>query len=304
MLTGVSQRLIQFKRIAVLTDLLEESDKTVRYAASLSRWYGSELLLVHAGSPEFHLPLSPEPLPNWPGRRPALKEPLEKKLSWLKEQLTERQLAPRLVVREATIPSILADLEQYHPSLLVVSSHGREGISKWLLGSVAEEVFRKVPWPVLVIGPGVYGGEMALQQQFSRVLYATDLSAVSASALQYAACIAHDHEARFFALYVDSDPGEGFTRDRVIALQRLQDWVEDRIDGVAETLVGVHYLVDFGQPDVKIIKNALEKDADLVVVGARGLGAASSSASHFLGGTAYEVICRSPSPVLIVPQPK
>jgi len=304
MLTGTSQRLIQFKRIAVLTDLSEESDKMVRYAASLARWYGSELLLVHAGSLEFRLPLSAEPLPNWPHGRPALPGPLEGKLNLLKQQLTEQRLAPRLIIREATIPSILGDLEQYHPSLLVVASHGREGVSKWLFGSVAEEVFRKVQWPVLVVGPGIYGGEISLQQQFSRVLYATDLSAVSVSALQYAACIARDHEAEFFALYVESDPSEGFTFDRAIALQRLQDWLEDRIDGVAEALVGVHCLVDFGRPDMKIIKNAAEKDADLLVLGARGLGEASGSASHFVGGTAYEVICRSLSPVLIVPQPK
>jgi len=54
MLTSVSTRLIQLKRIAVLTDLGTDSEKMLRYAASLARWYGSELSLVHAYPPEFY----------------------------------------------------------------------------------------------------------------------------------------------------------------------------------------------------------------------------------------------------------
>jgi nucleotide-binding universal stress UspA family protein len=62
--------------------------------------------------------------------------------------------------------------------------------------------------------------------------------------------------------------------------------------------------VDFGTPEEKIIEAAVQQAADILVLGARGLGAVAGPASHLVGGTAYEVVCSSPFPVLIVPQPR
>jgi nucleotide-binding universal stress UspA family protein len=45
------------------------------------------------------------------------------------------------------------------------------------------------------------------------------------------------------------------------------------------------------------------RHADLIVLGARGLRGATGLASHFIGGTAYEVVCGASCPVLVVPQP-
>lgn len=303
MLASVSQRLIQLKRIAVLTDLASGSEKMVRYAASLARWYGSELLLVHAYPPESHLLIPPEPLPVWSASGLPMKEDAEQRLMALSEMLNLQDLRPKAMIRETTISGILEEVDEYRPSLLVVATHGREGIAKWLLGSIAEEVFRKVQWPVLILGPGCVPTESALQKQFERVLYTTDLSAVSVTALQYAAGIAHDHEAQLLALFVEPDPSQGYSFDRVMAQQRLEDWMQDHIDGMSEALAGAHYIVDFGKPDSRIIEVASQQAADLVVVGARGLGALSGAASHFVGGTAYEVSCSAQCPVLIVPQP-
>ncbi|HSK44656.1 MAG TPA: universal stress protein, partial [Candidatus Binatia bacterium] len=171
-------------------------------------------------------------------------------------------------------------------------------------GSVAEEVFRRVHWPVLILGPDCVPCELDLQKQFARVLYATDMSAVSVSALLYASAISHDHEAQLVALYVEPDAKQGFSFHRVIAQQRLEDWLQDNIDGMSEALAGVHCMVDFGRPETKIAEAAVQQAADLVIVGARGLGAISGAASHFFGGTAYDVSCSSKCPVLIVPQPR
>lgn len=300
---SASQRLIQFKRIAVLTDLGSGSEEMLRYAVSLARWYGSELLIVHAYSPELYAPIPPEPLPKWPASGLPPKKDAEERLKSLTAKLNLQGIVWKPVVREATIGLLLKDLDEYRPGLLVLATHGREGIRKWLAGSVAEEVFRRVQWPVLVLGPGYSIAEAAPQKQFERVLYATDLSAVSVTALQYAAGIAHDHEAQLIALYVEHDAGQGFSFDRVMAEQRLQDWLQDRIDGLSEALIGVHCLVDFGKPETKIMEAAVQRKADILVLGARGLGAVSGPASHFVGGTAYEVVCSATCPVLIVPQP-
>ncbi len=304
MLTTVTQRLIQFEKIAVLTDLGEDAESMLLYAAALARWYGSKLMIVHASTPEVPAYMPPEPLPNWPANRARLKDYAQEKLSGMTAKLGLQDVAPKLIVRELGMGLLLKELAEYHPNLLVLASHGREGIRKWLLGSVAEGVFRNVPWPVLILGPRFDRERAMRQMQLRTLMYATDVSGGSVTALQYAAGIAHDHDAQLIVLHVESDPRHSFTFDRVISLQRLEDWMHDCIDGLSDALSGAECLVEFGKPAPTIVEAARTRHADLLVLGARGLGAMSAPASHFVGGTAYDVICTSACPVLIVPQPR
>ncbi len=304
MLTTVTQRLIQFEKIAVLTDLGDDAESMLLYAAALARWYGSKLMVVHACTPEVPAYVPPEPLANWPANQPRLKDYAEEKLCGLTTKLGLQDVVPKLIVRESGMGLVLQELAEYHPNLLVLASHGREGIRKWLLGSVAESVFRHVPWPVLVLGPRFDRERAIRQMQLRTVLYATDLSGLSVTSLQYAASIAHDHDAQLLALHVESNPRQGFTFDRVISLQKLEDWMRDCIDGLSDALSGVECLVEFGKPAPTIVEAARIRHVDLVVMGARGFGAVSGAASHFVGGTSYEVICSAACPVLIVPQPR
>src|SRR5208282_5444485 len=65
--------------------------------------------------------------------------------------------------------------EEAKIDLLVLGTHGRSGVRKLILGSVAEEVFRRAACPVLSVGPNVSckaKGEI----QFQQILFATDLS--------------------------------------------------------------------------------------------------------------------------------
>jgi hypothetical protein len=71
------------------------------------------------------------------------------------------------------------------------------------------------------------------QKHFEHVLHTTDLSEVSVTALQNAAGISHDHEEQLNALYVESDPEKGFSFDRPLPDLWLQEWLQNRIDGLA-----------------------------------------------------------------------
>ena len=119
------ERLIQIRRIVALTDLESDSEKAVSYAASLARWYGSELSLVHACGVAHAVPEEPA------GERNP-KQDAKEKLESLTKKLSLQDLAPKVIVREAAIRSMLAELSDYRPSLLVLASHGREGLRKYL----------------------------------------------------------------------------------------------------------------------------------------------------------------------------
>jgi len=298
-----AHRLIQFTKIAVLTDLEHDAEKLLRYAGSLGRWYGSQLLLVHGCSPDEHVERR-EPLPHWPAGEEAPRETDEKKLKSLASRFHLQDLVTKVIIREAGIGSLLKELEDYRPNLILLATHGREGLRKWLAGSVCEEVFRKVHWPVLVLGPGLKEKDPGEQKQFQHVLLASDMSLVSLGAMQYAAGIAHDHEAQLTALYVDEHAEEGFSFDRTMALRRLEDWLDERADGLAEALSGVRCIVESGKAETEIVKIAQEQGADLIVLGTRSVKVPAGIASHLIGGTAYEVVRNASCPVLIVPQPR
>jgi nucleotide-binding universal stress UspA family protein len=57
----------------------------------------------------------------------------------------------RCVIRRGdAAEEILACAQEYQPSLIAMSTHGRSGFSRWALGSVAEKVIRHSEVPVLV----------------------------------------------------------------------------------------------------------------------------------------------------------
>lgn len=296
---GPPARMVEFKTIAVLSDLAGGAETPLRYAASLARWYGSRLIIAHAISPDFFLYMPPMPMGDW---EPALdtRKDAEERARSMAAGLGLRDAEPQILARKSDIAGLLKELQDRRPDLLVMSTHGREGIAKWLSGSVAEQVFRTVDWPVLVLGPGTEGPP-PLQIVYQRILYATDLSPASAAALRYAAGIARDHDAHLTCVYVEPDTSEQFSFNRGMARQRLEDWMEKHAAGLTEALKGTSCEVELGKPWEKISEAARLLHADLIVTGARGLGALAGVASHVLGGTAYHLVCSAACPVLVVP---
>ncbi len=296
-----TQRHLQLKTIAVLTDLGDDSDKLLRYAASLAQWYGSKLIIAHMSPTDVYHYISSQPFPAWPVGVLPLKEKAEKRIESLISKTGVEDVTTEVVINESSIGDLLRDLESRRPDLLILATHGREGIKKMLIGSITEEVFRRVEWPVLVLGPHTRR-EDTPPIRFRKVFCAIDLSAASVSALRYAAAMAEDHEAQLIVLHVETGSIEGFSFDRVMALQGLRDWVHSHVLAQGDVLRKAEYEIEFGQPENEILKAAAEFRPDAIVIGARGLGAAAGLASHFVGGTAYEVATQSNCPVLIVPR--
>lgn len=57
----------------------------------------------------------------------------------------------RLVAGDNAAEAILAAAEEAEAEMIVVATHGRSGVGKWLLGSVAEKIVRSAQRPVLVV---------------------------------------------------------------------------------------------------------------------------------------------------------
>lgn len=139
-----------FEHLLVPIDFGEEADKAIDIAISLATKFDSRLTLLHA---------SWTPPPSYAAYSEAI-------IVWPTEEIAkvaEKQLAAVLAKARTKYPrtdsvlvignpweTILEVAKEQHASLIVMGTHGRRGLSRMLLGSIAEKVVRLSPIPVLV----------------------------------------------------------------------------------------------------------------------------------------------------------
>lgn len=250
--TLAREHLIKIKTIALLTDLGSGSETALRYAAALARWYGSKLIVAHSCPPETYVYVPDGPLPMWPPSAPLSAEDAGEKAKELVASLGVQDVVSRVLTTVSSLSGLLEELESLRPDLVVLATHARSGLRKWLAGSVTEEVFRRGRWPVLVLSPQVRAAETGTLS-IQHVLCATDLSGVSADALCYAAGIAQDHDAELINVYVEPDKKQDFTFDRVLALQKFEDWMHQCAVAHGVVRERAEHLVRFGEPAKEIL---------------------------------------------------
>jgi nucleotide-binding universal stress UspA family protein len=181
---------------------------------------------------------------------------------------------------------ILEEIRRTSPDIVVIGTHGRHGVLRRFLGSVAAEVLRDAPCPVLTVGTrrkGVTHGER------DAVVCAVSLDDSSPDTVAYAAGLARATGGRLTLLHVEPTPEP----DVVGSARRLH-----ALAGLARDLPpgGVEEAIAAGEPAHQIVRAAVKRRALLVVVGA--------AAGHGPGAVADRVIRGSPCAVVAVRSPR
>ena len=102
--------------------------------------------------------------------------------------------------------------EDFEIDLMVLGTEARKGIGKALMGSVAEEIIRSSPSPVLTIGPGV-PVHPAGNVDLKRIICATDFSPQSLVAVRLGLAWAREHSASVVLLHISEGCAAGATDD-------------------------------------------------------------------------------------------
>lgn len=157
----------KISKILAPTDLSELSQAGVRYALNLAKAVGAEVTLYHVVNSEELLRYGEKMAMDRPSR-PA-NSILEKYQSALSQFLKGNfsDLIPSVKVHEkvelgSPDENIVEEAKKEGVDLIVISTHGRTGVSHMLLGSVTEKVVRTAPCPVLSIRP--WEGQKASQK--------------------------------------------------------------------------------------------------------------------------------------------
>jgi nucleotide-binding universal stress UspA family protein len=150
--------MVEMKKILFPIDLTENSSKILPYVLSVSEKYNSTIYLLHV-VPDFQkwareYISHTSPYASLDMFRKEAVEGAKKAVDRVcEEQLQSCPNFQRRIVSGDAATEILKTIESEHIDLVIMGTHGRKGLEHTIFGSVAENVMKKSPVPVLVVNP-------------------------------------------------------------------------------------------------------------------------------------------------------
>ena len=284
---------IAFKNVLVATDLSPLSEPALFWAKAIARRYGSELYVTHVISPAETALVPPE---YWGSTQQMIEEAALREMESLDTNL--QGVHHKMLLEHGGVwQSLSADIDKFQIDLLVMATHGREGLGRFIMGSIAEEVFRRVPCPVLTVGPRVTA-QIIGGPEFRQILFATNFGPGSLGAARYAASLAQVFETELTLLNVMDEENFEPPADPQVILQNRMGRLRKLVSSDAELRREPQYRVEFGNAAEQILNVAEELNADVIVLGAKSANGHTSAATHLAAATAHTVVSHAKCPVM------
>ena len=296
-----------FRSILVATDFSESSDKALQHGIVIARRCAATICLMHVVSSLGLTMAGPDAIAS---STECARREVEVRQGQLVRSGALAGLRHRVIVRDGNLWQQLEQtIGEEQIDLLVVGTHARSGLAKLVFGSVAEQILRNAPCPVLTVGPGC-PDDCCLDDGSSPgpVLYATDFSETSLAALPYAVSFANQMDTRLGLLHMLSFEaslrGIGWHQPEDIrnrendARRDTKKWLRNLVTP-SKLKYQPLYLTPFGRLDDELLQVAGSLRAPAIILGLQPktpLG----GASHLRGSTAYTIARLAPCPVLTV----
>ena len=300
---------MRITRIVVGVDFSAASDLAVRHATALAHRTGASLVLLHVGA----VPDAPTGIPpSMEATARAYREVLDlriaadrKRLDAQVQQVAALGIPVNQKVVDGFADTALADAGQdLGADLIIVGTHGRTGIRRWLLGSVSEKTVRLAGCSVLVVRgadehhPTVGG--------FQRIVVGIDFSPHGDDALQAALDVAapgadvhvvHCWQAPGPELGVDTGDMAPY-HDRVGAEMASyhEQLGQELMRKYGDAPVALRFEALHGSPAATLDDVAKSRHADLIVVGSHGRRGVRLL---LLGSVAEATVRHAPCSVLV-----
>lgn len=287
-----------FRKILCPIDFSTGSQQAMRVAIRIAQDADAALVLAHA----WHVPpvafageyvFSPEVIQELRDGAQATLDDAAREATALGARRVESRLLAGMPQHE--IVRVLEEDPEF--DLAVLGTHGRTGLARVLLGSVAERVVRHAPCSVLTVRPD------AAIEPFTRILCPIDFSGTSEHAVELAAELARPGRAAITLLHVIDPPAVRDPGRRTMDLLRdLERSSAEHLDRWAAGLEGkapgpVAKLSRVGRPGAEILEVLdAQPGFDLVVVGSHGR---TGLPRLLLGSVAEKIVRHARCPALV-----
>ena len=295
MKTAAVQAPSRFQHILFATDFSSAAVSAILYVKRLANHYEADVFVFHVRPPAVN-----------PMTRPAT-WPVDLEFAKAQDEEHRNQLldafsgVPTKVMIEAgdIVSELNKAIKKNNIDLIVLGTHGRSGLAKLLLGSIAEEIFRTTECPVLTVGPHS-DSTRDNNGQLREILFATDFASGSQGPAAYAVSLAQEFQARLVMLHVIHESKVGDLVSAYDVTEASQKLLRKLVPAEAQAWCKPEYIVERGNPAETILRIAQLRESDLIVLGVKEENGVPGASTHLPITTAHKVVSRAVCPVLTV----
>lgn len=293
--TQIDKR-IRLNKVLFLTDFSTASERALPFVCDIAREYNANVSVLHALVPDVLTYMTPD--------SPKAAIELQKESVLEEMRRVEAQLAgvpsqTVVVTAKGVWAAVEPMLKKDHIDLIVLGTSGRTGLPKLLLGSTAEEIFRRSPVPVMTIGPSA-DRDYSNGARWGHVVFASDFTSESLAAAPYAISCAEENDAELTLLHVLRSPGQHTEANKqALTVAEAMHQLDEIVSPDTGLWCRPEIVVEVGEPAEKILEVAKQRKADLIVLGVRGAKHMLAT-SHLVGSIAHTIAAQASCPVLTV----
>jgi nucleotide-binding universal stress UspA family protein len=287
---------ISLNNIMFLTDFSDASERALPFVREIAREYGATVSALHVLLPDVLTYMTPD--------SPSAAMELQKESALAEMERVETQLAgvpnkAAVIAGKDVWVALEPMLKEDQVDLVVLGTRGREGLPKLLLGSTAEEVFRRSPVPVMTVGPSVHSDDRS-GARWERVVFASDFTPESLTAAPYAISFAEENDAQLTLLHVIEVWGQRKkANNHALTVAEAMHQLYEIVPPEAGLWSRPETVVEHGEPAARILEVANQRRADLIVLGIRG-ATHTLSTSHLERSIAHAIVAHAACPVFTV----
>ncbi len=273
------------KTIVVATDLNGQPEAALEYARKMAGMYGARIVLARGLDPVDYAAVGSVPYRVQQG----LGKPARAALKDLAGDLLREGLPSHTETRQSEVAQMLAGVaRRFEAGLMVIGTEGVGGAGPVIVGTVAEQLARLSPCPVLAVSEDWNAGEFR-PVAGGPVMLAVERNAATPAAVEAACSLAEMFHRTLLVLHACKPDDTTFLLDPVA--KALEDF------GVkASGRFPIRFLLKNGSP-AEVIAEAIERYSPSILVA----GVKRTSDTPGPHGTAFALLAGSRVPVLCVP---
>ncbi|QKT04168.1 universal stress protein [Ectothiorhodospiraceae bacterium 2226] len=286
----------QIERIVCPVDFSPASEAAAEYALQLAQRLKARVAFLHSLYAQLAGVYS-ETLDLDELYRSVRRE-ADAKLGALRARAEAAEVPAELAVVEGPVaPAVREFAQRWSADLVVMATHGRQGLRRWLLGSTAEGLLRSLPAPLLTMARP---DKQHLNSRLEHVVVGVQFDPeTDGPIMEYALMLASKHGARLTLVHALEGLNIAARQDYTDILKEgLEARLWRLVPAELRELGTVSVVVEEPLPAEALLRWGGREDVDLVVIGARRKGLVVRA---LMGATVEALVRQSPCPVVTVP---